>query len=196
MTNDERRLLVASWCTAAAAMAVARGEDVDASEVDELVDPCTDICKSLVESLPPRSADGTIPVALDPGASAPTRANPADAGLDLRVVEACSVPARGSRVVRTGTHVQLPPGTCGLVLGRSGLNINHGVAVFPLVVDEGFSGEVKQRVYNFGDEAYRIEAGDRVVQIVVLPCDRPAPAIVDEVAGGERGDCGYGSTGR
>lgn len=136
----------------------------------------------------------TIRVALDDGAYLPNRAHGTDAGADIRTPMALTVPARGSATIRTGVHVQTPPGCATMIKSKSGLNVNHDITSEG-VVDEGFTGEIVVKLYNHGDRPKRFERGDKITQIVVVPVLYPTYEQADEIAGGERGDAGYGSTG-
>lgn len=142
-------------------------------------------------------------VALDEGAFMPERAHATDAGLDIRYpltmlgAKNCAVRIRphGDAVFRTGVHVRLPVGTCGLLMSKSGLNVNHRVTSTGLI-DEGYSGEIMVRLYNHGEEPYDVHPGDKITQLVIVPCRYYEPVRVESVEGGERGDAGFGSTGR
>ena len=79
-------------------------------------------------------------VTLDEGAYPPTRAHATDAGLDLRTPCDVMLPPGASATVGTGVHVELPPGTCGLIVSKSGLNL-RGITTTGLI-DEGYTGEV------------------------------------------------------
>lgn len=137
----------------------------------------------------------TIGVVLDEGAKMPLRAHCTDAGADLFCISDFIVPSHDSVTIDTGVHVQLPKGTVGMVKSKSGLNVNSCIACEG-VIDEGYSGSIKLRVYNHGDYDYAFAAGDKVTQLVVLPVLYPTYVEVGEIAGGERGNAGFGSTGR
>lgn len=124
----------------------------------------------------------------------PTRAHDTDAGADIRCVMTTRVPARGSAVVNTGLHVELPPNTKLEVKSKSGLWINHGILTTGLV-DEGFSGAVKVRLQNMSDTDYVFKAGDKITQIVVSPVLYPTYEQAYSIRSGERGNGGFGSTG-
>lgn len=136
-----------------------------------------------------------IPCRLEEGACLPRRAHDTDAGADLCALWGVTVPRHGSAVIDTGAHVQLPHGTCGLLVSKSGLNVRCECTSTGLI-DEGYTGRVLVRVYNHSDHDRHFDAGDKVSQIVVLPVLYPTYVEVDEITGGERGDAGYGSTGR
>lgn len=78
---------------------------------------------------------------------------------------------------------------------KSGLNVNHGILSTGLV-DSGYGGSIKIKLYNHSHEIYTVNRGDKISQLVVTPCDTSDVVIVDEIASGERGENGFGSTGR
>lgn len=137
----------------------------------------------------------TLPVQLDPGAFMPERAHRLDAGLDLRSPIGTLIPGFGCATIDTGVHIQLPPGTVGMLKSKSGLNVKHGLTGEG-VIDEGFTGSIVVKLYNHTPKEYYINKGDKISQLVILPVLRPAPVQVDKIEGGERGDNGFGSTGR
>lgn len=134
-------------------------------------------------------------IKLDPGAIMPTRAYPTDAGLDIYAREAQFVPAHGSTVFDTGVHIELPDGTTGFLKSKSGLNVKHGI-VGEGVIDVGYTGAIKVKLYNNSDKDYIVKAGDKISQLVILPILTPVLELVDELEAKERGDNGFGSSGR
>lgn len=134
-------------------------------------------------------------IMLDDGAYMPSRGHGTDAGLDLRTPEAVTVPAYGSVAVDTGVHVALPHGCAGLIVSKSGLNVKHGITSTGLI-DEGYTGSIVVKLYNNGGEDYGFEAGDKVTQLVVIPVVRGPLDRVSAFNATERGDNGFGSTGR
>lgn len=136
-----------------------------------------------------------IRVKLGPLAYLPERAHDTDAGADIRTPEAFTLPAHGSEIVCTGVHVEVPHGCVGMLKSKSGLNIRHGI-VSEGVIDEGFTGEVVVKLHNLSDQPHRFERGDKITQLVIMPVLYERYVESDEIDGGERGDAGYGSTGR
>lgn len=134
-------------------------------------------------------------IKLDKGAFIPVRAHGTDAGADLRSPIDAIVPARGSRVIDTGVHIQLPHGYVGMLKSRSGLNAGFGITSEG-VIDEGYTGAIKVKLYNHGDEPYKIERYDKITQLVIVPCEYVDFDVVDELDDSERGDGGFGSTGK
>lgn len=134
-------------------------------------------------------------IVLDNGAHVPTRAHSTDAGLDLYAKEGQIVPAKESAEFDTGVHVQLPPGTAGLLVSKSGLNVKHDLTSTGLI-DEDYTGSIKVKLYNHGGYDYRVEAGDKISQLVILPVCKPELEVVERLEDTERGVGGFGSTGR
>lgn len=134
-------------------------------------------------------------VRLDEGAYLPQRAHGTDGGLDLRTPVDAYVRAGGSTVIDTGVHIQLPAGTVGMIKSKSGLNVNDGI-VSEGVIDEGYTGTILVKLYNHGTEAKQFSRGDKITQLVVMPVLYPRVEQTEEIQGGDRGDGGFGSTGR
>ena len=134
-------------------------------------------------------------IMLDEGAKMPTRAHDIDAGLDLYATKDESIPPHGSAVFDTGVHVQLPPGTAGLLVSKSGLNVNYDLTSTGLI-DEGYTGSIRVKLYNHGNFFYHVKAGDKISQLVVFPIMRPDLELVDSLDETKRGDGGFGSTGK
>ena len=130
------------------------------------------------------------------GAYMPERAHKTDAGLDVRSYENRLVKAHGGALLHTGLHVQLPHGTAGMLVSKSGLNVKHGITSTGLI-DEGYTGEIMVKLYNHSDSDYLVNAGDKISQLVVIPVlyeDIQFKNFLDENT--ERGDHGFGSSGK
>ena len=112
----------------------------------------------------------------------PTRAHPTDGGLDLYTFCSVTVPPKGSAVIDTG-------------VSKSGLNVKRDITSTGLI-DEGYTGTIKVKVYNHGYEPYTFQAGEKVSQLLVFPVLYPTLEIVDELSESPRGENGYGSTGQ
>jgi dUTP pyrophosphatase len=136
---------------------------------------------------------------LDPRAVVPTRAHPGDAGLDLCALEPGAL-AAGERVsVRTGLAVQIPEGMAGLVLPRSGLARDHGIALVnaPGLIDSGYRGEIRVLLLNSDPaRAFCWEAGQRIAQLVVISLPVIELAVVEDLRHSARSARGFGSSGR
>lgn len=134
-------------------------------------------------------------IMLDNGAYMPSRGHSADAGLDLRTPKAVTVPAYGSVIVDTGVHVALPHGCAGLLVSKSGLNVRNDITSTGLI-DEGYTGSIVVKLYNHGGGDYQLAAGDKITQLVVFPVVRESLEQVSAFNATDRGDNGFGSTGR
>lgn len=136
---------------------------------------------------------------LHPDAVVPVAQHSGDAGGDLVAVEECVLAPGARALVATGIAVAIPEGFAGFVLPRSGLASRHGVtcANAPGLIDAGYRGEVKVALVNLDSrETYTVRPGDRVAQLVILAT--PVIAFVDaaNLPDSDRGEGGFGSTGR
>jgi dUTP pyrophosphatase len=131
----------------------------------------------------------------------PYRAHPVDAGADLLAAENVTIMSQCSVLIKTGVAVDIPPGYVGLVFSRSGMakrNMRLGNCVG--VIDSGYQGEIMVYVYNDNADWLKpqtINVGDRIAQLVIVPVVTPKFRIVNEFnKPSERGDKGFGSTGK
>lgn len=134
-------------------------------------------------------------VKLDKGAFMPTRAHETDAGLDLYAMETKAVPAKGSAVFDTGVHIELPSGTVGMLKSKSGLNVKHGLTSEG-VIDVGYTGSICVKLYNNSPIPYFVNKGDKISQLVIMPILTPTLEVVEDFEATERGNGGFGSTGK
>ena len=135
---------------------------------------------------------------LHPEAQLPSRAQPGDAGLDLRSVADVQVAPGERAMVPTGLAVAIPEGHAGLVLPRSGLASRQGLTLAnsPGLIDSGYRGEVMCAVVNLDREhPVHISSGDRIAQLVVVPVDMSEAQWAETLTDTERGTGGFGSTG-
>jgi dUTP pyrophosphatase len=137
-------------------------------------------------------------IVLDEGAVMPGYAHDFDAGLDLyaktNIQQVVIPPYGGSKVFDTGVHMAIPQHFCGLVKSRSSMLLKQ--VVTDGLVDSDYTGSVRVILFNHGPEAYTVRPGDKIAQVVISPCLRPPLEIVDELVATDRGDAGFGSTGR
>jgi dUTP diphosphatase len=141
-----------------------------------------------------------LPVArLKDGATVPTRAHEGDAGLDLYACEAAHLGPGERWGVGTGVGVEIPEGHAGLVLPRSGLARDHGIALVnsPGLIDSGYRGELRVLLLNTDPaETFRVEPGDRIAQLVLVPVAPAVPLEVEALSDSARATGGFGSSGR
>lgn len=133
-------------------------------------------------------------IKLDPGAVAPERAHPTDAGLDLKTPKPFWLYSGHYLKIDTGVHVELPPGTVGLITSKSGL-MAQGITCRG-TIDQDYRGSISAVLFNHGPEVVKFETGNKICQLVVLPVLTPEIEFVDELTETERGDNGFGSTGK
>jgi dUTP pyrophosphatase len=119
------------------------------------------------------------------------------AGMDLRAAEAVVLPPGARCLMPTGFAIALPEGHEAQVRPRSGLAVKHGVTVLnaPGTIDCDYRGEIKVPLINHGTEAFEIERGDRIAQMVIAPVTRAVLSEVMTLDGTARGSSGFGSSG-
>lgn len=136
-------------------------------------------------------------VLMSPDAKPPSRATERAAGIDLFSAESITIPSKERRVVSTDLCLDIPPNCYGRIAPRSGLAVKYGIDIGAGVIDEDYTGIIKVVVFNFGDEQYTIDIGDRIAQLI---CER---IFIPRLYEGkniskesERGTKGFGSTGQ
>lgn len=137
---------------------------------------------------------------LHPAAKLPVYATAEAAGADLCAClpEAVTIAPGETKMIPTGLAVEIPRGYVGLVFGRSGLALKRDLAPANKVgvIDSDYRGELHVGLRNHSREAYAIQPGERVAQLVILPVCLPELAEVEELSETARGQGGFGSTGR
>jgi dUTP pyrophosphatase len=124
---------------------------------------------------------------LSEGARLPTRAHEGDAGLDLYACEAAHIGPGERWSVGTGVAVEIPEGHAGLVL----------LVNAPGLIDSGYRGELRVLLLNTDPaETFRVEEGDRIAQLLLVPVSLAAPVEAEALTESARGDGGFGSSGR
>jgi dUTP pyrophosphatase len=136
-----------------------------------------------------------IKVQLDKGAYMPERAHKLDAGYDLRTPKRLVAYPRDSILVDTGVHMEIPQGYVGFLKSKSGLNVINDLTGTG-TIDAGYTGSITVKLYNHGGKMHTFRPGDKLIQIVIVPIITPKLVEVDELDETERGDNGFGSTGR
>ncbi|MGH2691676.1 MAG: dUTP diphosphatase [Actinomycetota bacterium] len=135
---------------------------------------------------------------LDPDLPLPVYAHPGDAGLDLRAARGCILRPGERTLIPTGIAVAIPKGYAGFVQPRSGLALRQGLALLnsPGLIDSGYRGEIGVVAANLdATEPLKIERGDRIAQLVIVPVAQAELVEVQELPGSQRGAGGFGSTG-
>lgn len=136
---------------------------------------------------------------LSPQAQLPRRAYEHDAAYDLCAAADVTLPPQGRAVVGTGVALGLPPHMAALTLPRSGLAARHGLTIVnaPGLIDPGYRGEIAIVLLNTDTrESFTVHAGDRIAQLLFLPVTEVALVAADSIGQTERGERGFGSSGR
>lgn len=128
----------------------------------------------------------------------PVYAKPGDAGADLRSTVDALIPAGERALLPTGVSIALPAGYVGLVHPRSGLAAKHGITVLnaPGTVDAGYRGEILVTLLNTSRDDFAVSRGDRIAQLVIQQFEHAKFVAVTELPGSERGETGFGSSGK
>lgn len=124
----------------------------------------------------------------------PTRAHPTDAGMDLYTPIDVYLPANEEIIVDTLVAMEIPEGYVGLITSKSGL-MSKGITSRG-TVDSSYRGHIRAVLFNHGKNGYWFKRGDKITQMVLLPIITPELEIVTELSATERGEGGFGSTGK
>lgn len=133
-------------------------------------------------------------IKLEEYAIMPTRSHPTDAGMDLYSPINLWLHPGEHKTIDTGVHVQIPQGYVGLITSKSGLMLN-GITSRG-TIDCGYTGSIRAVLYNNGTEGYKIRRGHKITQMVIVPCIMPEIEVVYELEETDRGEGGFGSTGK
>ncbi|PTM14460.1 MAG: dUTP diphosphatase [Bacteroidetes bacterium] len=130
----------------------------------------------------------------------PEYETPESAGMDVRaaITEPLILQPGERTLIPTGLKIALPPGTEAQIRPRSGLAFRHGITMLnaPGTIDSDYRGEVKVLAVNHGSEPFTVERGDRIAQMVIAPVFRAVINTVESLEDTERGEGGFGSTGK
>tara|TARA_Y100000004_G_scaffold60376_1_gene67409 strand:+ start:189 stop:623 length:435 start_codon:yes stop_codon:yes gene_type:complete len=132
---------------------------------------------------------------LHDSAKPPTKGHVNDAGWDFYSSEAVSIPAGATVLISTGIAMAIPKGYVGLIWDRSSMGVK-GIHRHAGVIDCNYRGEVKVCLHNTTKEPYHIERGDRIAQILIQEAPTFVQHVVNELDSTDRGDGGFGSTGK
>ena len=136
-----------------------------------------------------------VNVMLENGAFMPEKAYELDAGFDIRTPRDVLINGVASVTIDTGVHIEIPKGYVGFLKSKSGLNVKHNLTGEG-VIDSGFTGSIVVKLYNNGYELHNFNKGDKIIQLVILPIPDVELNLVDSLTETERGNNGFGSTGR
>ena len=135
---------------------------------------------------------------VEDGCEVPSYAHEGDAGLDLRITEDVRLKPGERRMVPTGVRVAIPEGYVGLCFPRSGLSSKLGISLSNCVgvIDSGYRGVIGATLINHSNETQLLHEGERVCQLVVIPYATCELEVVDSLDDTERGEGGFGSSGK
>jgi dUTP pyrophosphatase len=123
---------------------------------------------------------------------------PGDAGFGLYVGERITLAPMERAALNTGYKMEIPKGCTGIIYERSGLSFKHGIITYGNVIDSGYRGEVRVGVMNLGKDAYTFEPGHKIAQMIIHKFETVKFKEVreGELARSDRGERGFGSTGK
>lgn len=144
-----------------------------------------------------RFAGKTIKVKrLEDKAIIPTKPNADDAGWDLYSITSRNLAPKQRVVYRTGISLEIPDGIVGLIWPRSGLSVKHGLDVLAGVVDSGYRGEIQVCLLNTSNMWIEIKEGERIAQILFQEIPKIQLEEVTLLTSSDRGENGFGSSGK
>lgn len=129
-------------------------------------------------------------------AKVPTFAHETDAGMDLYADETVTIEPGERALISTGIAMAIPAGHVGLIWDKSGVATKRNIKTIAGVVDAGYRGEVKVALWNAGTEPQTFEQGDKVAQMLIQRVCNPETIVVAELDDTDRGEGGFGSTGK
>ena len=129
-------------------------------------------------------------------ATIPTRGSMNSAGIDLYAAEDVILYGCIGKLVPTGLKMAIPEGHVGLIWPRSGLAVGHWIDTLAGVIDSDYRGEVKVMLFNHANEVYIIKQGDRIAQMIIQKYEHAVFDVVTELSESQRGENGFGSTGK
>lgn len=161
--------------------------------MDEILDS---VIEDHVADMKKPECDEFILCTLDKGAYTPVKAHEDDAGFDMFTRSDIMLQPGEAVTVDTGVHVAIPKHYVGTVASKSGLDRYHHIKCDGRI-DTGYTGSVCVTLYNFGKEPYEFKAGDKIAQLIVERIHEDSKMfIVESLEESERGEGGFGSTGR
>lgn len=130
---------------------------------------------------------------------APAQQHAGDAAYDLKSTARIVLTGESVTSIGTGLHIAIPEGYAGILKERSGLALKQSIEVHGGVIDSNYRGEVRVIIRNESTRLFTIERGDRIAQLMIVPCVSAPLEKVAELGdlgdGGDRGEAGFGSSG-
>jgi dUTP pyrophosphatase len=126
----------------------------------------------------------------------PAYAKSGDAGMDLHSAENFVLKPGERHAFETGIKMEVPDGYAGLVWDKSGLALNSGIKTMAGVLDSGYRGEIKIVLVNLSKDDFKVEEGQKIAQMLFQKVERPEIEIAEFLSESDRGEGGFGSTGK
>lgn len=167
--------------------------------IDSVLDKTFNIFDAAVEKYHSFSIELPMTVDIAGGAKVPTYAHETDAAADLYAPVDQIIPAHSyGNMIKTGVKIQLPEGWLAMILPRSSMGVKTPLRLSNSVglIDSGYRGELGVIYDNTSDNDYSVKAGDRIAQLLVMPSYRFQAKVVDILADSDRGEGGFGASGK
>lgn len=167
--------------------------------VDTMIKSVFDIFDAVIEKYHNYSIELPMTVDIAGGAKVPTYAHDTDAAADLYAPTEQIIPAHSyGNMIKTGVKIQLPEGWLAMILPRSSIGVKTPLRLSNSVglIDSGYRGELGVLYDNTSDTDYTVNAGDRIAQLLVMPSYRFQAKVVDILADSDRGETGFGDSGK
>jgi len=134
---------------------------------------------------------------IDENAILPQYAHSTDSGMDLFSIEDKIILANETTLIKTGLKIELPPNTEAQIRPKSGIALKNSVTVLntPGTIDEGYTGEICIILINHGNSPYKVNKGEKIAQMVIMPVIRVEVEEIEVLNETSRGVGGFGSTG-
>ena len=165
--------------------------------VDEVMNNLFSIFEQAINKYHSYAID--LPLTIEENAKTPTYAHESDAAADLYALETVTLEGHSlSNKIRTGVKIQLPEGWLAMILPRSSMGAKTPLRLSNSVglIDSGYRGELGVLYDNISDSQYTINAGDRIAQLLVMPSYRFRANVVDTLEDSDRGETGFGDSGK
>lgn len=133
---------------------------------------------------------------IHPDAIIPKHAHTDDAGMDLFAIDAVEMAPNERKSIPIGIAIEIPDGYVGLIWDKSGLSHKYGIKTFGGVVDAGYRGEICIGIMNLSDKSFKFEKGHKIAQLLIQKVESVEFEEVEELGYSNRGDKGFGSTGK
>ena len=167
--------------------------------IDAVINKLLNIFNTAAEKYHSYSIELPMTVDVAGGAKVPTFAHDTDAAADLYAPIEQIIPAHSyGNMIKTGVKIQLPEGWLAMILPRSSMGVKTPLRLSNSVglIDSGYRGELGVSYDNTSDNDYKVNAGDRIAQLLVMPSYRFQAKVVDILADSDRGESGFGDSGK